>query len=524
MEMVRMEGVSFRYPDTDQKALQNICFSIGESELFLLCGLTGSGKSTLLKLLKPGITPHGVQEGAIDFAGRPLEEYTAKETAQLIGFVDQDPENQIVMDTVWHELAFPLENLGYPRDVMHRKVAEMASFFGIEKWFHKNTFSLSGGEKQIVNLASSMICEPQLLLLDEPISQLDPIAAERFLHMLQKVREEFGTTVLICEHHFEEVLGYADQVGYIEEGRMPFTGAPKKAAEEWIKKESPIYEGLPPSVKIAAALGAKEMPMNLREGRAFLRSRIEASARLPEPPHPPAGETIIQAKHCFFRYEKGEKDAVRDSSIDIEKGKITGILGGNGAGKTTFLRLLCGKYKPYRGKVKISGNPIVRLLPQDPKALFTKRRVCEEVDEEGLRFLHLIREKEKHPYDLSGGQQQSLALGILLQDHLDILFLDEPTKGMDPSLKRRLGEWLITFAKEGKTLVLVSHDIAFCARYCDTNAMMFDGAVVSQEEKYRFFSENRFYTTKVARMTHGILENAILEEDVIDYVHRNHKD
>lgn len=533
-ETFSIRNLTFAYPEQREMALDGIELTIRQGEFMVLCGPSGCGKSTLLRQLKRALTPHGRRSGTILFEGTLLEELDQRTESRRIGFVQQSPENQIVTDKVWHELAFGLESLGYDTPAIRRRVAEMASFFGIQTWFYKNVTELSGGQKQLLNLASIMAMQPSVLILDEPTSQLDPIAASDFLATLGKINRELGTTILLTEHRLEEAFPLATTVAVMDRGKLLCTGTPREVGEQLRESGHTMFLAMPTPMRIWAAVGdGAPCPVTVREGREWLADYADRSALAPLPPEPreaAGGETALQGSELWFKYEKELPDVVKGLSLSLHRGEFLALLGGNGTGKTTSLKLLSGLQKPYRGELEIFGS--VGMLPQNPQTLFVKKTVREDLYEilkekrfskadQDQRVAHvtaLCRIGElldRHPYDLSGGEQQRSALAKVLLLDPDILLLDEPTKGLDAEFKQVFAEILQALLQRGVAVLMVSHDIEFCARYAHRCALFFDGSVVAEGRPRAFFSGNSFYTTAANRMARGLLPEAVTAEDVI---------
>ena len=520
VELLTVEHLSFFYPEQGTPALDGVSFSIPAGAFAVLCGPSGCGKSTLLRQLKPAVAPHGRRGGEIWFDGAPLDQMDARTQAQRIGFVQQSAEHQIVTDKVWHELAFGLESLGCDTPAIRRRVAEMAAFFGIEDWFHKSVTELSGGQKQLLNLASVMVMQPDLLILDEPTSQLDPIAAGEFLSALGKINRELGTTILLTEHRLEETLLLATTVMVMELGRLLCSGTAQEVGQRLKEADHPMFLAMPAAMRVWAAVETDApCPVTVREGRDWLARFVRNHEIKPLPvereyTYPP--QPVVRVDQAWFRYERDGADIVRDLSLEVRRGEFLALLGGNGAGKTTTLKLLAGLRRPYRGEVEICGT--VGFLPQDPKTLFVKKTVREELaggDADVVALCRLEGLLERHPYDLSGGEQQRLALAKVLCSEPNVLLLDEPTKGLDAEFKRVFAGMLQTLLHRGVTVVMVSHDVEFCARYAHRCALFFDGSIAAQGTPRGFFSGNRFYTTGAHRMARGIIDGAVTAEDVI---------
>ena len=533
MEIYSFKNVTFTYPEGERPALRNLSFPVKQGEFLILCGPSGCGKSTLLRHLKPCLTPHGVFSGEILYGGAPLCELSQRQQARSIGFVLQSPENQVVTDKVWHELAFGLESLGCDTPTVRRRVAEIAAFFGIEPWFHKSVAELSGGQKQLLSLASVMAMQPDVLVLDEPTAQLDPIAAADFLAILGKINRELGTTVILTEHRLEEAFPYATRVLVMEQGAIVCDGKPEEVGLQLRDRGSGMFLAMPTAMRVWAGVEtALPCPLTVRDGADFLARRAREQPLLPlqEKPAPPRGGDIaLSCDDLWFRYDKDGDDIVKGLSLTLHKGEFYALLGGNGAGKTTALRVISGLRAPYRGTVQVRGK--VGHLPQNPQTLLLKRTVREDLfeifrgtktpreEQEALveritALCGLSSFLDRHPYDISGGEQQRTALAKVLLTRPDILLLDEPTKGFDAEFKVTFARILRRLTAQGVTVLLVSHDVAFCAAYAHTCGLFFDGSIVAQGTPRDFFSGNSFYTTPANRMARQWIPRAVTVEDV----------
>ena len=548
MAHFEIKDLTFSYASAKGKhSLENVSLSIEQGEFVTLCGKSGSGKSTLLRQLKTVLTPNGKRTGEILFRGVPLKEVSDRDQSEKIGFVMQNPDDQIVTDKVWHELAFGLESLGCDQKTMRGRVAEMACYFGIQDWFHRDVATLSGGQKQLLNLASIMAMQPEVLILDEPTSQLDPIAASDFLNTVRKINTELGTTVIITEHRLEDIFPYADRAVVMEKGRVIADDTPGKVGQLLFEQANPMFAAMPTPVRVYyGAGGTGESPLTVRQGRSWLSRRFPnrpekdaiAAPPLPEEVKDPA----LVLKELWFRYEKDSPDILRGVSAEIPSGSLYAILGGNGTGKSTTLKAISGICRPYRGKVTLFGKPVdkyksselfhgcLAMLPQDPKSLFVKKTVREDLSEmtrdkssiERIAALCQITELlDSHPYDLSGGEQQRAALAKVLLTNPRLLLLDEPTKGIDSFFKETFAGILTDLKNQGITVVMVSHDVEFCARYADVVSMFFDGQILTTDTPRRFFGSNSFYTTAAHRMSRHIFQGAVTAEDVISLYKEN---
>lgn len=545
MEILSIKDLTFSYPNKENFALQNVNLSINSGDFVVVCGQSGSGKTTLLRMLKKEIAPHGEKQGAVYYKGENVEKLDDKISAQKIGFVFQKPDQQIVTDKVWHELAFGLESLGYDSDYIRLRVGEMANYFGITSLFRKKTTELSGGQKQLMNLASVMAMSPDVIILDEPTSQLDPITANDFITTLKKINDELGLTVIIIEHRLQEVFPIADKVAVMEDGKVICYDTPRNVCEKL--SNHPMSQGFPSAVRIWQKSGSKgECPLTVKEGRNFINLNF-SERKLPLRNTIPNTEDIITLKDVFFRYEKGGNDILSGTNLSIKKGEHFCILGGNGSGKTTTLKILAGLLKPYRGKVIIDNNKMtkkttadfnrlgVAMLPQNPESVFLKSRVIDDYTElckiKGIEKsdyedkINSVAEKlgikdllENHPYDLSGGEIQKCALGKVLISEPKILLLDEPTKGVDAYSKLSLSKILQEIKSDGVTIITVTHDVEFASIVADRCGLFFDGEVLSSLVPQEFFSKNNFYTTASSRISRDKFANAVTVDDVVSLI------
>ncbi len=547
MELLQVENLTFTYPDGKKPALSDVTYTVREGTFTVLCGASGCGKSTLLHLLKKELAPFGKKSGSMRFDGTDYESLDGRVSASQIGILMQDPDSQIVTDVVWQELAFALENLGTERSVIRTRVAEMATYFGIEGWYHKRTSELSGGQKQLLNLASVMTLSPRLLLLDEPTAQLDPIAAGNFLSMLERVHRELGVTVLIAEHRLEDILPMADRVLVLTDGALTLDGTVDSLADA-VREGHPLLAGMPAAARLWKLLGMPgNMPLSVTEGREMLRAVCAANVtRNTRRDDTEVTESAASLSEVYFRYERNGKDVLRDCSVDIRKGEHFCLLGGNGSGKTTLLHIIAGILRPYAGNCRLFGkklaayrsgelaNGITALLPQNPKDVFVtecvkedwllacKTTVPEAEREETVRktaeMLGAMHLADCHPYDLSGGEQQKAALVKVLLRKPKLLLLDEPTKGLDARYKEELLAVLKKLKDESVTVLTVTHDLDFAAVSADRVGLCFDGGVTAVKPTHEFFTENSFYTTAACRIAGKLFPGAITCEEIAEAV------
>lgn len=559
MALFKIEKFSFKYHDQAQEVLNQIDLEIEEGSFVTICGKSGCGKTTLLRQLKPILSPYGHSKGTIYFKGEPIDSLDQRTQVMKLGYVLQNPEQQIVTDKVWHELAFGLESLGYDTQTIRLRVAEMASFFGITHWFYRSVHELSGGQKQLLNLAAVMAMQPEVILLDEPTAQLDPIAAKNFIEMLRRIHTELGITIILSEHRLEEVLPLTDKLIVMEQGKVLANGSVAEVGTGLAQSEHELFMAMPTAFKVAWKVegGKQNHVITVSEGRHWLRewnlrkqaayhAVVNAKAGLSEMPETIESKSIkseskenktkengvinlLELKEVYFRYEKNLEDILKAVSYTFHKGCIHAIVGGNGTGKTTTLTVIAGLNRPYRGKVQWNEKVSrIMMLPQNPGDLFELPTVREELREmlfeaqstdealleKLISELELEELLEMHPYDLSGGQMQSVALAKILLLRPEVLLLDEPTKGLDEPFKMKLGKLFRKLADEGITIIMVSHDLDFCAKYSDECALFFDGSVISSGESKHFFLGNSFYTTAANRISRGIIEGCVTCEEV----------
>ncbi len=525
MDIIQLQNLSFCYPGQDRPVLKTLNLCIPQGSFVLLTGPSGCGKTTLLRHLKPCLAPKGTQTGKLLFEGRDIQTLTHREQSEAIGFVQQNPEYQQVTDTVRSELAFGPESLGWTPQKIRRSIAEAAAYFGIESLLDQKLSRLSGGQKQLANLAAALICRPDLLLLDEPTSQLDPIAAAAFLNMLRRINLELGTTILLTEHRMEDVLSLCSLAVVMQNGQFVFQGKASDLAS--MQNSDVLFWSLPTPMQVWSRTGRNlTCPLDISQGRQWLEQRAQTKplsplpdpAVLPEPKNQPA----LVCRDVWYRY--GETAALRGIDLIAYPGEIVCLMGGNGAGKSTLLQLLGGVLHRQRGHVEISGS--TGFLPQDPQILFAFQTVEENLtdaltssDQDRLDRVialnHLQELLRYHPYDLSGGEQQRLAMAMVLLRQPYILLLDEPTKGLDGVARQELGQLLQILAKQGKCIFLACHDTDFCASFSTRCVLLADGSIIASDASARFFQNGSFYTTAARRMGGDLCPNAVTAADLI---------
>ncbi|MTW85167.1 ATP-binding cassette domain-containing protein [Virgibacillus dakarensis] len=533
MDIFQMKNLSFHYPEAMETALNNISITIKEGDFTVICGPSGCGKTTLLSLLKKEIAPAGELEGTLTYLGKALSEWDDRTLIEEIGFVFQDPDNQIIMDDVMQEMVFGMENLGYSNLEMRKRVAELVHFFGMEGLLKAKPSELSGGQKQLLNLLSVLLLKPKVLLLDEPTSQLDPVAAKNLILMLERLNKEMGMTILLVEHRLEELFAIADHVIVMDKGFVRYEGESRDIIEAIFQNNDERAIPYVPSIsqlymKKAQYLEKTSIPLTVKECRSWIRTvsplmSTEQKAAIDR------NESILSLQEVYFQYTKKTPYILKNLALEVKQGEFYTIVGGNGSGKSTLLKACIGNIKPQRGRVlfreketsKLKGKALYNnfaYLPQNPKTYFIHDTIDKEMQEvvqqkqidngeekivEMLCTFEIEHIRHQHPYDCSGGEMQKAALACMLLGSPTILFIDEPTKGLDPLSKQHFARLLKQLHQKGLTIVMVTHDIEFAAKYAERCAMMFDGAIMAEGTPTELFQGNYFYTTSVNRATSG---------------------
>ncbi|MBP2100623.1 ABC transporter ATP-binding protein [Enterococcus rivorum] len=549
MDYLEIKNLTFQYAGSEKEVLKSISLTISKGEFVLICGTSGSGKSTFLKMLKPQLTPAGKKEGTIFLGTERLELLSEEFSTSRIGYVMQNPENQIITETVWHELAFGLENMGIPPTQIKSRIAEMVNFLGIQELVEEKTNELSGGQKQLVNLASVLVMRPEILILDEPTTQLDPIASQNFVEILVRLNREMGMTILLAEHALEATFSIADKVILLDAGQLVLAEQPKRISDN-LKSRNLILErfilSLPSATQIYHRLGLPgDCPLTVTEGKRYLnqyftkkllnkvdnekKEHFTPKLKLP---------VAVKMENCWFRYEKNGTDILQGVNLEINQGEIFSLVGGNGTGKTTLLKTIAGIFNCYHGKMMIHGKPLkknqhlVGYLPQSPQLVFIKDSVMEDY----LNYLqnnkypeHQQQERiatvakaldiesilSQHPFDLSGGECQRAALGKVLLTDPKVLLLDEPTKGIDNYGKKQLIHLLKNLAQQGKTILVVTHDLDFAAELSDRCGLFFQNNLLTEDEPQPFFSNHAFYTTAASRISREYFSSLVTVNQVV---------
>ncbi|WP_086313479.1 energy-coupling factor transport system ATP-binding protein [Enterococcus sp. 7F3_DIV0205] len=546
MDYLEIQNLSFSYAGSEKLVLNNVSLTIEEGDFVLICGASGSGKSTLLKMVKPQLTPAGKQTGAIYLNYEKISAIPDVFSTSKIGYVMQNPENQIVTDSAWHELAFGLENIGLEPSEIKSRVAEMVNFLGIQDLVDYQTKDLSGGQKQLLNLASVLVMRPDVLILDEPTTQLDPIASQNFVDVLVRLNREMGLTILLAEHGLESVFSLADKVVLLDKGQLILSDAPANISSEIQNNQQDLSRfivSLPSAVQIYHASGLTgQSPITVIEGKRFLAQQI------PEKPFSTTNslsdqtktqeKPILQLNNCWFRYEKNSRDILAGVDLDLVEGEIFSLVGGNGTGKTTLLKVIAGIHECYRGKITLfnqslkKNQHVVGYLPQEPQMMFIRDSVADDYNhyleskkiaesEKRSRIQHIVTLLDlgevllQHPLDLSGGECQRAALGKLLLTDPKVLLLDEPTKGIDNYGKKQLISLLKQLSEQGKTILVVTHDLDFAAELSDRCGLFFQNDLLTTATPTQFFGNHTFYTTAASRISRDLFSNLVTTDEVI---------
>ena len=528
MEKLSCKDLSFRYNTNSADTLKNISFSVSGSGILLVVGKTGSGKSTLLRLMKREISPVGELKGSISILGKAQSELSPMQSACAVAYVSQNPDTQTVTHKVSSELSFALENIGTKPSQILSRVGEMATYFGIEDIYSKPIEQLSGGEKQLCCLCAAAVLSPQILILDEPAAQLDPISSGKLFSVLRRLNSELGTAIIIAEHDPSEIFDMCDSILALDDGKAVFFGDRESFVRAAVN--DPVLHGYLPA-PTRAALKLSKTVFTVKAAKTLLEDTFGVTDAQPSlSAGKPGTDAALKAESVYYRYDRNSEDIISCLDLTVYSGEVFAAVGSNGSGKTTMLKILGGIIRPWQGKVSVSGRNVrsyknsalysgcVAVMPQDPYDLFICQTVGEELDKankDNELFKRLCSELsldpllDKHPYDLSGGEVQKCALAKLLLSDPKILLLDEPSKGLDPQAKAVLGRMLRKLASEGRAVCIATHDIEFAAEYADRCGLFFNGCIHSAAPCREFFSYNRFYTTAASRIARSVFPDAV---------------
>ena len=514
MSELVLDHVTYTYPDAARPALADVSLRVEPGEFVVVAGGSGSGKSTLLRAAA-GLVPHfhgGEFAGRLVAGGLDSREHGPAELSVVAGSLFQDPETQVVMSTVRAELAFPLENRGWSAAAVARGVEEASLALGVAGLLDRSTHELSGGELQRVALGAALAGRPRLLLLDEPTSQLDPVAGDELLGVLRRVNEEWGTAVVLAEHRLERCLAAADRVIAMEDGAIAIDADPRG----FLEQAPPALQT--PGARLFAAAGLTPPPVAVKDARAALRARGLSSAEAGPAPDPgpkssgfrrrAKAPSALAFQRVWLEIPRGPA-VLRGVDLAIAPGERVALMGRNGAGKSTLLRLAAGLAEPTRGRVERGGR--VSLLLQNPGDYLVAERVGEELPADALADAGLAALAGRHPRDLSGGERQRLALAIVLQGEAPaVVCLDEPTRGMDRAHKDVLSDHLRALAGRGSAVLVATHDAEFVAAWADRTVLLGDGAPVADAPTSEVLGGGWYFATQTARILGGC---ALLPEE-----------
>ncbi len=575
MNILEIKNLNFNYVDFPP-LWENVNMQLEAGDFALLLGPSGSGKSCLMKHLIYKLAPYGNASGEILYKGQSLDSLSPYEHVKNIAYVSQNPDEQIVSESVWQELAFSLEQLGMPADKMRLRIAEVANFFGIQEWFWQKTNELSGGQKQILNLASAMVLKPKILILDEADSNLDPVTRVSFLNILQRINVEMGTTILLSSHNWENTLDLANKVYYLNNQALRNFDSNRDFIN-FIYSEIPEeISALPTASQVSYQL--QEISTNNVKTRQDLSKalvgnnlpslrNLSAELNIENNEHSKgnnsAGQNLLEIKDLQFKYKKVGENILDHLNLSVPTKSICFILGGNGSGKSTLLKCIVEQLQ-YSGSIKINnvGNtglktllpnrsskrPRISYLPQNTRLLFSADTILEEIR---LAFEAVSKEDIPHladifaielenfspetllisfglgermnfnPGDLSGGELQRAALALILLNKPQLLLLDEPSNNLAYNDIEHLSKILERLRNKGLTILAVSHDLEFASKIADSCALIFQGEIVSHAEPHRFFADNFFYTTDSCKIAQDFQESdsiAITSEELLEQV------
>ena len=551
--MISLKDLTFRYGDATKPALQDIELEIADGEFVLITGPSGCGKSTLCRCLN-GLIPHfygGEITGMVEVQELNVLEHPTKELATRVGMVFQDPENQLVAMDVEREIAFGLENLAFPREIIAKRIEESLDTLGISNIRYRQIHELSGGEKQKVAIASVLALHPDILVLDEPTSELDPKGAEDVLSTVKRLNDELGLTVILIEHRLDRVIHLVDRMIVLDEGRIVADDRPRRVLANGDMAR--VGVGVPPIARMAQRLrdngiDVSDIPLTVKEGRSMLEDVFKNTRKSPLPSDERAkGKPVIEIENLWHIYPDGPS-ALNNVSLSICKGEFVAIMGRNASGKTTLVKHINGLLRPTKGKVRVSGidtqratiaelarkvgfvfqNPNDHLFAdtvEDETAFILKNlgykdgEITSRVDEM-LEMFNLKVYRKQYPRSLSGGERQRVALASILVAKPEVLILDEPTRGMEHRLKGELMRFLDGYRENGNTVILVTHDVETVAEYADRVILLGEGKVVVDGGKRDVLSRALFFSPQINRLVqafekYGVPDNILTVDDAL---------
>jgi energy-coupling factor transport system ATP-binding protein len=531
--ILSFDRVTYRYPGVDAPALDDVSLEVEPGELCLLAGLSGHGKSTLLRAAC-GLVPHfhgGRFAGTVTLAGMDTREHGPAQLGAAAGALFQDPETQLVTSSVRSELALTLESRGHGAGAVARGVEEVALALGIDGLLDRSVHELSGGEQQRVALGAALAGRPPVILLDEPTSQLDPVAGDELIGLLRRLNQEWETTILLAEHRLERCLSAADRVIALRRGRIAHDGDPASFLA-WAARESPALQT--PGAKLFTLAGLRPLPVGVRQARSSLRDRGLLSEG--DPAESPAAAptrskgrrsakplAALRLRGVWHELRHGPA-ILRGLDLTLHPGDTVALMGRNGAGKSTLLRHAAGLLTPTRGRIERAGR--VALLLQNPGDYFVHEHVAEEASADALQAVGLRSMTERNPRDLSGGERQRLALAIVTGegDPPAVLALDEPTRGMDRESKAELALELRRRAEQGQAVIVATHDPEFAASCAERAILLADGRVIADGPASELLAGGWYFATETARILGGAGGALLPEQGAKLLASRVHRD
>ena len=533
--MIKINNFTFYYSDSTKPALADIDLRIDSSEFVLVAGASGSGKSSLCRCLN-GLIPHfygGKIKGYVNVCGKNVIETPTKKMAEEVGMVFQDPENQMLMTEVEREIAFGLENLCYPGDIISKRVEEALDSVGISNIRYRHPNNLSGGEKQKVAIASNLALHPQILVLDEPTSELDPKSAEDVINVLERLNDELGLTIILIEHRLDRVVHHVDRIIALSDGQVVLDGPPGEILAN--QKFKSLGIGLPPIASLAHAIrergfNLERIPLTVKEGRRMFLNFFKNPRKVELTDDKPTGGVKVEFRNVSYTYPN-DIDALKNISLKFNAGEFIAIMGRNASGKTTLVKHINSLLKPKKGSVLVSTintkNATVAQMAktvgyvfQNPNAHLFADTVEEEIQyilknrkmggheinsktDSILKMFNLADKRDEYPRSLSGGEKQRVALASVIVTEPDILILDEPTRGMDYASKDYLMNFLDNYRRNGKVVVLVSHDIETVARHVDRVILLSEGKIIVDDSKRKVMSKALLFSPQINRLIQG---------------------
>ena len=509
MDIFKIDNLSFTYHKQSVPTIKNISFSLKQGDFCVICGKSGSGKTTLIKQLKTCFTPSGMQSGSILFKNRELSSVSKKEQAKSIGFVSREDIAVMESGNIINQLAFGPLCMGGDINNVKLRISEISNVLGINDILYKTFSDISGGQKQLVRIASALIMKPDILIIDDPFSSLDPFSSDTLLNILNQINKNFSVTILISTSSLEGIFSYAKNIMFIENGEISESCTPNQLLNFQDLKTKGLYQTLPQIYKFHLSIFPESPPPSSieQEKRLFndkFKDKLFKISKVTEYCPDRNKDDVLKIKNVWFRYDKNSPDIFKGLTLSVKRGEIISVLGRNGCGKSTFLNLICNFLKPYKGKVLINNKPAYKYSDSEMfTSLISMIPQSIEIDTGHTNF------------NLSNGHKRiDFIKNAINNQTRDIILMDEPTSETDPSQKDELYNIIKQAALKGSAVIVVSHDIEFCSRISDKCCMLFDGEIIATDNKNQFFSHNTFYTTVPRLITKDILDNAVTIEEV----------